>query len=142
MQEIIANYQFLKSSGADTAYCQILTPYPKTGIRQELMAAGLVTNPHDYTRYNGMWANVRTHHLSDNQLHYLYWYHRLKVMGWWEPSERIRQQGKLWTAIWLYFFRPLMKSVVARQEKKYGWKGRFAREVARIEQINRFPDLD
>ncbi|MGD9332013.1 MAG: radical SAM protein [Desulfobacterales bacterium] len=140
--EIIANYQFLKSSGADTAYCQILTPYPKTGIRKELMAAGLVTNRHDYTRYNGMWANVRTHHLSDDQLHYLYWYHRLKVMGWWDPSDRIREQGRLWTSIWLYFFRPLMKVVVARQLKKVGWRGRYAREVARIDRINRFPDLD
>ena len=29
--EIIENYRFLKSTGADSAYCQILTPYPKTG---------------------------------------------------------------------------------------------------------------
>jgi anaerobic magnesium-protoporphyrin IX monomethyl ester cyclase len=140
--EIIANYQFLKSTGADTAYCQILTPYPKTGIRQELLDAGLVTNPHDYTRYNGMWANIRTHHLSAEQLHYLYWYHRLNVMGWWEPSDRIRRQGRLWTSIWLYFFRPLMKIVVAQAQKKYGWEGRYKREIARLEKINRFEDLD
>ena len=140
--EIIANYQFLKSTGADTAYCQILTPYPKTGIRQELMDEGLVTNPLDYTRYNGMWANVRTHHLSAERLHYLYWYHRLKVMGWWEPSDRIRQQGKLWTTIWLYVFRPIMKIVVARSLKKYGWEGRYQREIARLAKINRFQDLD
>jgi radical SAM superfamily enzyme YgiQ (UPF0313 family) len=139
--EIIANYEFLKSTGADTAYCQILTPYPKTGIRQELMDAGLVTNPYDYTRYNGMWANVRTRHLSAERLHYLYWYHRLNVMGWWEPSERIRRQGRLWTSIWLYFFRPLMKRVVARAHRKYGWEGRYAREVARLEGINYFNDL-
>ncbi len=139
--EIIANYQFLKSTGADTAYCQILTPYPKTEIRQELMDAGLVTNPQDYTRYNGMWANVRTRHLSAERLHYLFWYHRLKVMGWWEPSERIRRQGKLWTSIWLYFFRPMMKMVVARAQRKYGWEGRYAREIARLERINAFEDL-
>lgn len=139
--EIIANYQFLKSSGADTAYCQLLTPYPKTGIRQDLMDAGLVTNPHDFTRYNGMWANVRTRHLSAERLHYLFWYHRLKVMGWWEPSERIRRQGRLWTSIWLYFFRPMMKVIVARAQAKYGWEGRFQREIARLEAINRFDDL-
>ena len=140
--DIVANYQFLKSSGADTAYCQILTPYPKTGIRRELMEAGLVTNPDDFTRYNGMWANVRTRHLSAEQLHYFYWYHRLNVMGWWEPSERIIRQGKLWTSIWRYGFRPLMKLVVARAQRKYGWEGRYRREVARIEGINRFADLD
>ena len=89
-----------------------------------------------------MWANVRTRHLSSEQLHYLCWYHRLKVMGWWEPSERIQRQGRLWTSIWRFAFRPLMKRVVARAQKKYGWKGRYRREVARIESINRFPDLD
>jgi radical SAM superfamily enzyme YgiQ (UPF0313 family) len=140
--DIIANYQFLKSTGADTAYCQILTPYPKTGIRKELLDAGLVTNPDDYTRYNGMWANVRTHRLSAAQLHYLYWYHRLNVMGWWEPSNRIREQGRLWTSIWLYGFRPLMKLIVARSQKRYGWEGRYQREIARLEGINRFLDLD
>lgn len=140
--EIIANYQFLKSTGADTAYCQILTPYPKTGIRQELMDAGLVTNSKDYTRYNGMWANVRTRHLTAERLHYLTWYHRLKVMGWWEPSDRIRRQGKLWTSIWLYFFRPITKIIVARSQKKYGWEGRYAREVSRLARINHFEDLD
>ncbi len=140
--DIIANYQFLKSTGADTAYCQILTPYPKTGIREELTTAGLVTNSDNFTRYNGMWANVRTRHLSSERLHYLCWYHRLKVMGWWEPSERIRRQGRLWTSIWRFAFRPLMKWVVARAQKKYGWKGRYRREVARLESINRFSDLD
>jgi anaerobic magnesium-protoporphyrin IX monomethyl ester cyclase len=140
--EIIANYRFLKSTKADTAYCQILTPYPKTGIRRELMEAGLVTNPDDYTRYNGMWANVRTRHLSAAQLHYFTWYHRLNVMGWWEPSERIRRQGRLWTSIWRYAFRPLMKRIVARSHRKYGWQGRYQREIDRLAGINRFPDLD
>ena len=138
---IIANYTFLKSVGVDTTYCQILTPYPKTGVRRELMDAGLVTNPHDFTRYNGMWANVRTRHLSAERLHYLYWYHGLNVMGWWEPSEHIRRQGRLWTSIWRYAFRPMMKIVVARAQRKYGWEGRFQREVARLEALNRFEDL-
>jgi hypothetical protein len=35
-----------------------------------------------------------------------------------------------------------MKIVVARSLKKYGWKGRYQREIARLEQINRFVDLD
>ena len=61
---IIENYQFLKSIGSDTAYCQILTPYPKTVMRQELLDQGLVTNPNDYKWYNGIWANVKTRHLG------------------------------------------------------------------------------
>ena len=90
---IIENFSFLKSIDADTAYCQILTPYPKTVMRQHLIDEGLVTNPDDYRWYNGMWANVKTKHLDADQLQYLFWYHRQNVLGWWEPSERVRRQG-------------------------------------------------
>lgn len=141
-QEIIDNYKFLKATGADTAYCQILTPYPKTGIRQNLLDADLVTNRYDYTRYNGMWANVRTHHLSADELQYLVWYHSQKIMGWWEPSDRIRKQSRLWTSIWLYFFRPMMRVLIDRAQRKYGWRGRFEREIAGKKTINHFADLD
>jgi len=141
-QEIIDNYNFLKSTGADTAYCQILTPYPKTGIRRDLLDAGLVTNRYDYTRYNGMWANVKTRHLSSDELQYLFWYHAQKILGWWEPSEIIRQQSPLWTSVWLYIFRPLMKRLINRDQRKYGWKGRFERDIANRKVVNRFKDLD
>ena len=140
--EIIENYQFLKSTGVDTAYCQILTPYPKTGIRRQLLAQGLVTNAYDYTRYNGMWANVKTRRLSSDQLQYLFWYHNQKVMGWWNPSEHIRSQGRLWTSIWLYAFKPLLKVIIARKQKRLGWRGRFDQEIKARETINRFSDLD
>jgi len=141
-EDIIHNYRFLISTEADTSYCQILTPYPKTGIRQELLDAGLVTNPYNYAWYNGIWANVRTHHLDADTLQYLVWYHRQTVMGWWTPSERIRKQGRLWTSICLFLFKPLMKVIVARSMRKYGWRGRFEREMARLRAGNRFSDLE
>jgi radical SAM superfamily enzyme YgiQ (UPF0313 family) len=140
-QDIIDNYNFLKSTGADSAYCQILTPYPKTGIRQQLLDDGLVTNPTEYSRYNGMWANVRTRNLDADTLQYLVWYHQQTVLGWWQPSERIRKQGRLWTGIWIYFFRPLMKAVVARAQRRYGWRGRFERDMAHRSASNQFTDL-
>ncbi|MCP4682397.1 MAG: radical SAM protein, partial [Desulfobacterales bacterium] len=139
---IVENYQFLKSTGADTAYCQILTPYPKTELRRQLLEQGVVTNIHDYKWYNGMWANVRTKHLGAEQLQYLFWYHRQKVMGWWEPSENVRNQGPLWTWIWIYAFRPLLKILVARKLKKYGWEGRYQREINRLSGINTFESLE
>ncbi|MBW1704887.1 MAG: cobalamin-dependent protein, partial [Deltaproteobacteria bacterium] len=74
-QAIIENYKFLKSTGADTAYCQILTPYPKTEMRRQLLDQGLVTNIDDYKWYNGLWANVKTKHLESHRLQYLFWYH-------------------------------------------------------------------
>ena len=141
-EEIVENYQFLKSTGADTAYCQILTPYPKTGIREQLLAQGLVTNAGNFSRYNGMWANVKTNKLSSDELQYLFWYHNQTIMGWWHPSERIRRQGRLWTSIWLYAFKPLLKVIIAREQKRMGWRGRFEREIKARAAVNQFADLD
>ncbi|MDY0282371.1 MAG: hypothetical protein RBR35_17630, partial [Salinivirgaceae bacterium] len=139
---IMANYHFLKSTGADTSYCQILTPYPKTGIRQHLLDEGLVTNLDDFSTYNGIWANVRTRHLDTDTLQYLVWYHRQIIMGWWEPSRQVRARGPVWTGIWLHFFRPFLKVFLGRLLRKHGWRGRYEREIARLKGVNRFPDLD
>jgi radical SAM superfamily enzyme YgiQ (UPF0313 family) len=141
-EEIIANYQFLKSTGVDTTYCQILTPYPRTGIRRRLLDEGLVTHPYEYSRYNGMWANVRTRQLTSDELQFLFWYHNEQVMGWWHPSERIRTQGRIWTSIWLVVFKPLFRVIIARRQKRIGWRGRFQREIEAKAAINRFADLD
>jgi anaerobic magnesium-protoporphyrin IX monomethyl ester cyclase len=140
-EDIIENYRFLKSINADTAYCQILTPYPKTAMRQILIEQSLVTNMHDYRWYNGMWANVKTKYLSSDQLQYLFWYHRQKVLGWWEPSERVRRRGPLWTGIWIYVFRPLLKIILGRTTRKYGWEGRYQRWIAGQKTVNVFEDL-
>jgi anaerobic magnesium-protoporphyrin IX monomethyl ester cyclase len=137
-EDIINNYRFLKSTGADSYYCQILTPYPKTAIREYLLSEGLVTNTNDFSRYNGMWANVRTRHLSSEELHYLVWYHLQKVMGWWEPSPRARARGPLWTAIWIYAFRPFLKLYISRLLKKYGWRGRYKLHYSKMDLVNKF----
>ncbi|MCJ8501611.1 B12-binding domain-containing radical SAM protein [Desulfatitalea alkaliphila] len=139
--EIVANFRFLKETQVDTAYCQILTPYPKTGIRQALLAQGLVTNPDHFSTYNGMWANVRTRHLSAERLQYLVWYHKQRILGWWDPSPSVRAQGRLWTGIWIYLMRPLMQKMVAHKLRRIGWQGRYRQEIARLGGINRFPDL-
>ena len=52
----------------DALYMQILTPYPQTAIRQELLEAGLITNLDDYRSYNGFASNVRTRYLSCKEL--------------------------------------------------------------------------
>lgn len=140
--DIVENYNFLKSINADTSYCQILTPYPKTGIRQELIDEGLVTNPDDFTTYNGIWANVRTSHLDSDTLQYLVWYHRQVIMGWWDPSPQVRARGPLWTGIWIYLVRPFFKIVLGRKLRKIGWRGRYERDMARLKEVNRFAELE
>ena len=141
-ESIRENYEFFKDIGADAAYCQILTPYPKTAMREQLVAQGLVTNQTDYKKYNGLWANVRTKHLDSVQLQYQFWYQRQVVLGWWTPPAEARSQGRLWTSIWRFCFRPFLKLRYRMMMKKDGWEGRYQREVTRWENMNHFKDLE
>ncbi len=140
--DIIENYNFLKSLDADAAYCQILTPYPKTVMRQHLLDKGLVTHPDEYKWYNGIWANVKTRHLDEKQLQYLVWLNREKVMGWWEPSAWAKGRGRPWIPIWTYAFRPLLKVFLRRRMKRLGWEGCYDLKMKRQAGVNVFKDLE
>jgi len=52
----------------DCIYAQILTPYPQTALRQELLEAGLIANLNDYRTYNGFESNIRTKYLGCREL--------------------------------------------------------------------------
>ena len=136
------NYEFFKSINADAAYCQVLTPYLKTGMRQHLLDQELVTNKTDYKKYNGLWANVRTKYLDSEQLQYQFWYQRQVVLGWWNPHSQVRNQGWAWISIWRFFFKPLLKFRYKMIMRKIGWQGRYQKEVKRWENMNRFQDLE
>jgi len=62
------SFRSLLSMRPDTLYCQFITPYPKTEIRDQLLAEGLVENADDFSRYDGYQCNVRTRHLSREEL--------------------------------------------------------------------------
>jgi len=136
------NYEFFKSIRADAAYCQVLTPYPKTGMREYLLEQGLVTNENDYKKYNGLWANVRTKFLTAEQLQYQFWYQRQVVLGWWDPPAQVRSQGWAWISIWRFLFKPLLKIRYKKMMQKIGWEGRYLKEVKRWENMNTFVDLE
>src|SRR5262245_14849307 len=65
---IARTFRYARSLGLDFPIVQCLTPYPRTEMREQLLAEGLVTNPDDLTRYNGYIANVRTRHLSSEAI--------------------------------------------------------------------------
>lgn len=71
--DIAQNYNFFRKNNIDFLGDQILTPYPKTGAREEMLQLGLVTNVNDFTKYNGFWANIRTYHLSSEDLQFFRW---------------------------------------------------------------------
>ncbi len=84
-EDIEINYRFLEKMGLDTSLDQIVTPYLQTKLRDELLSEGLVTNDSDLKWYNGHFANVRTRHLTSDELSYLKWKHR----GYVNTSESI-----------------------------------------------------
>lgn len=141
-ESIRGNYQFLKDLDADTSYCQMLSPFPKTVIREHLLEQGLLTNLDRYERYNGMWANVRTRHLNADQLQYAFWLHKQVTLGWWKPSAFAQQMGKSWTLVWLHAVQPVMKYFIDRQTRREGWEGRYRRYIQCLEGMNYFPDLE
>ena len=65
---IARTFRYARRLGLDFPIVQCLTPYPRTEMRETLLADGLVTNPDDLTRYNGYMANVRTRHLSSQAI--------------------------------------------------------------------------
>lgn len=142
VDSIRETYEFFRDIDADAAYCQILTPYPKTGMRQQLLDEDLIVNTSDYKKYNGLWANVRTRHLSDEELHYQFWYQRQVVLGWWKPSPLMARQGRLWTSIWRFAFKPLLQWRHRRAMAKHGWRGLYLQEVEHWQQMNTFSDLE
>ena len=135
------NYLFLNNLGVDGAYCQMLTPYPKTRLRKHLLEEGLVTNSGDYSKYSGLWANVTTRHLSAEQLQYYFWYYRQNVLGWWTPSAFAKSQGIVWTSTWLYFIKPFMKFFFDRKVSHIGWQALHEEELKYLQQMNTFSDL-
>lgn len=63
------NYEYARQMRIDIPLFNILTPHLKTELREELLREGLVTNPADYSRYNHYHCNVKTRHLSSDQLY-------------------------------------------------------------------------
>ncbi len=141
-ETIKRNYEFFRQHDIDAAICQILTPYPKTGIRASLLKQGLVSNFDDYKWYTGLWANVRTHHLSTEELQYWVWYYRQTILGWWDPSKLVRRDGKFWTGVWRYGMKPGLQYLHARKVRKQGWRSLYRQEMDKMAAINVFKDLE
>ena len=78
-EDIIRNFDFLIEQQVEFYGDQAAQPYPTTEMRAQLLQAGLVTNPDDYRRYDGFWANVRTKHLTSDQLQFLKWRHHRRA---------------------------------------------------------------
>jgi radical SAM superfamily enzyme YgiQ (UPF0313 family) len=97
-------YNFAWELKLDMPAFSILTPYVKTEIREELIEMGLVTNVDNFDNYEALTANVRTKHLTSQDI------------------ERILR--KMYDA-YLVNPRYIMFTQIRKQYPKYFWKTAF-----------------
>jgi anaerobic magnesium-protoporphyrin IX monomethyl ester cyclase len=68
-ETLLENFNYAKKLGIDIQLFNILTPHLKTELRDELIKEGLITNIDDYSKYNHYASNVKTRHLSTEELY-------------------------------------------------------------------------
>jgi radical SAM superfamily enzyme YgiQ (UPF0313 family) len=71
-EDLWENFRLARRLKVDIPIFYISTPYPKTQMRSELEEMGLVTK-NDFASYDGLHANLRTRHLSDDEIQYITW---------------------------------------------------------------------
>ena len=62
------NLEFARYLDLDFPAFQVLTPFPKTEIREEIKDQGLLVNERNYKHYHGLYASVKTYHVDENRL--------------------------------------------------------------------------
>ena len=68
-ESLWANYYYAKEIGVDFPVFNTLTPYPNTQIREELLSQNLITNLNDYSKYDCWEVNIKTNHLTPQQIY-------------------------------------------------------------------------
>ena len=141
-EEAIANnYSFLKELDVDFYADQILTPYPKTPIRDEMLQMGLITNKEDYRRYNTFWANIKTNHLSSEEIQFLRWKYNMLYGDYMLATKTFKRTQPLTYFLVNYFWRPMnrLRNLLSRKNATE-WE-RYREDMQRAEDTNSFPDL-
>jgi len=97
-EDLWTNYTLARHMHVDLPIFYISTPYPATRLRDELLEEGLITNIEDFSKCDGLTANVRTRHLTDVQLQYETWrmfarYYGVQWLAW----SRIVRNYPLWS---------------------------------------------
>lgn len=104
--EIAENFEFFDRLNIDFYGEQIITPYPKTQTREELLMAGLITNKDNISKYNGYWANVRTNRLSSDDLQFLRWKYKRRYSTFFKTTPVFKANYPLVYLIRLLLLRP------------------------------------
>ena len=141
-EETIANnYKFLEEMDIDFYADLILTPYPRTPIRDDLLKMGLITNKEDYRRYNTFWANVKTNHLSPDEIQFLRWKYNTLYGENMLATKAYRRNHPIVYLIVNYLWRPLrtLRNRISNNNptEREGYEA----AMQKAEEVNSFSDL-
>jgi radical SAM superfamily enzyme YgiQ (UPF0313 family) len=139
--DIAANYKFIHHFGTDFVLDQIITPYPGTETRREMLAEGLVTNALDFRWYNGYWANVRTHRFSAAQVQFLRYKYHAMYAPYLSPSESLKRFKPFAYYLKRSLQVPYERTRRCRMKANHTDEWLFQRKMNRELRRNLFPEL-
>lgn len=137
-EDILQNFEYFDKNNIDFYGEQIITPYPKTGMRDILIKEGLVTNTTDFSKYNGFWANVRTKHLSSEDLQFLRWKYKRKYSTFFKTTPVFKANFAAINLLRIILLRPYYRlknfiTSIGKSERDI-----FKQEMKRLSDINNF----
>ncbi len=137
-EDIAQNFEFFDRANIDFYGEQIITPYPKTGMRDILVNEGLVTNTSDYGKYNGFWANVRTKYLSSEDLQFLRWKYKRKYSTFFKTTPVFKANFPKIDLLRIFILRPYyrIKNFITSMGKSE--RDIFERDRKRFAEMNNF----
>lgn len=137
-EDIAQNFEFFDKANIDFYGEQIITPYPKTGMRDILIKEGLVTNAYDYRKYNGFWANVRTKYLSSEDLQFLRWKYKRKYSTFFKTTPVFKANFSMVNLLRVLILRPYyrIKNFITSMGKKE--RDIFENDMRRFAEMNKF----
>ena len=137
-ESIRENYLFVKALGISSVMDQLLTPYPKTALREEMAAAGLIENERDFRWYDGYFANIRTRHLDPGALNFVRWRLRRETIGMWRPTPADWKHFQAYSYLWEFGARHLVWLNERLLELLFGVEGRYKIQMRQYLQLNNF----
>ncbi len=132
------NYSFAKNMGITGVMDQIITPYPKTPLREELIEAGRIVNLTDFRWYDGYFSNVRTKTLKAEELNFLRWMVRREMIGMWRATKADWKHFKDYTYVWEFGLRYIVWCNERMLEILFGVEGRYKLQMRQFLQLNNF----
>lgn len=137
-ESIRENYQFIKQMGITSVMDQIMTPYPKTPLRGEMIDDERVANLSDFRWYDGYFSNVRTRYLAPAELNFVRWKIRREVIGMWRATPGDWKFFKGYTYLWEFGFRHIVWLNERLLELIFGIEGRYKLQMRQFLQLNDF----